>query len=132
MADRVITCANCGEIFVSKGTKGPPPKYCNRVTCNATYRNMHISRVTLTHTRMMYGWSKHGGPNQALVKQSGDWCCQCCGQQQTEELNAYMFEMDLGMREFFRICAKCKKVALEHNVHNFFKLIDHARHRSYL
>ena len=64
-------------------------------------------RRTAPHiTKEMYGWTKYGGGKHGLVReQLKTWYCQICGEEQTQDLSSYM--VNLGDRNFLRICSKC-------------------------
>ena len=62
----------------------------------------------------MYGWSKYGGARHGLVKEDlEEWYCQSCGEKQTNQLPNYMFDYDGDMRDYIRICSKCKYEAMK-------------------
>ena len=64
------------------------------------------SFASISITKQMYGWSKYGGARKGIVKESLDtWYCQCCGEEQTIGLPAYM--QHLGDRDYIRLCSKC-------------------------
>ena len=77
-------------------------------------------------TKLMYGWSKWGGGNKGLVKESLDeWACQACGEKQRRELPSYMLE--LWPREFVRICSKCKNIATKNKLKSFYELLEYVK-----
>lgn len=79
-------------------------------------------------TAKMYGWSKYGGGRHGLVKETLDeWYCQCCGQQQTKSLPNYMFDYDGDMRDFIRVCSKCKYEAMRLKIRKVSELFDKMR-----
>lgn len=64
------------------------------------------SFASISLTKQMYGWSKWGGARKGIVKEDLDtWYCQCCKEEQTKGLPAYMY--DYGDGDYLRICSKC-------------------------
>ena len=85
---------------------------------------MKESYVTITITKMMYGWSKWGGATNGLAKETLDeWYCQSCGKKQTKTLPSYMVPLDGSNRDFFRVCSECKAKAVKNHVSFVFDLI---------
>lgn len=78
-------------------------------------------------TRMMYGWSKHGGPRHGLVKKEpkGPWACQACAQQQSKVMPRYMYEF--APQEYVRVCGMCHFIASHLGITRFQDLIPIVR-----
>lgn len=86
-------------------------------------------------SKMRYGWSKYGGPNYGIAKQTGTtgdlmlglddniWYCQLCGEEQNKELPNYLFSLDDTKRDFIRVCTKCKFDAVKKKVTSYRQLI---------
>jgi hypothetical protein len=94
--------------------------------------NRVIIHQKITISRMKFGWSKHGGARYGLMRQGGDWSCQCCGESQPAGMPAYMFPYDAeNLREFLRICAVCENFYKEHKseIKDFYDLIEACRDR---
>ena len=72
------------------------------------------NRVSIT--KMMYGWSKYGGPRYGLIKGEKDWFCQACGSKQAKELGQYMIPINNSNREFARVCGICKHMQAKHKL----------------
>lgn len=84
---------------------------------------------------MRYGWSKYGGANYGIAKQTGTagdlskelddniWYCQICGAEQTNELPNYLFSFDDSQRDFVRVCSKCKFDAIKKKAKSFRELL---------
>jgi len=71
----------------------------------ATYK-----RFAKTISRKCYGWSKWGGAREGLVKETlQEWYCQACGEKQTIDLPAFMYE--IVDNEFVRLCSRCYAVS---------------------
>lgn len=85
--------------------------------------------ITLTITKIMYGWSKWGGANNGVATLMGndEWYCQACQQQQTKNLPSYMFPLDAFNRDYAKICARCKNVSVKKQIENYFKLRAYMR-----
>jgi len=86
-------------------------------------------------TKLMFGWSKYGGPRHGLVKKNkidawgeDKWSCQACGEEQPSDLMAYMIEF--SPLEFVRICASCCAVANKRQINNLYFLIPYVRKHS--
>jgi hypothetical protein len=76
----------------------------------------------------MYGWSKYGGARHGLVKEELDeWFCQACRQKQVKELPNYMFDYDGDMRDFIRICSKCRNTAIKERIRKVVDLFKKVR-----
>lgn len=78
-------------------------------------------------TRLMYGWSKHGGGFKGLVQQDkeDEWTCQACAKKQPLQMPSYMIE--IGSREYARICSECYNVALREKIRRIQSLIAFVR-----
>lgn len=77
----------------------------------------------VTISKMKYGWSKYGGARHGLVKQGGVWYCQSCGEEQPDELAAYMMCVDNGdFREFIRLCYPCENTVKKLDIQIFEEL----------
>lgn len=78
-------------------------------------------------TKMMYGWSKYGGPRHGLVKKNikGTWACQACAQQQTEEMPRYMYEF--APQEYVRVCGMCHFIGFHLGIQRVQELIPIVR-----
>lgn len=84
---------------------------------------------------MRYGWSKYGGANYGIAKQTGTagdlskelddniWYCQLCGTEQTNELPNYLFSFDDSQRDFVRVCSKCKFDAIKKKAKSYKELM---------
>lgn len=80
--------------------------------------NQHLEKENIYHKVKTGRWSKYGGAIRGLEKEHLDrWACQACGEEQTDKLPAYMFEIWPG--EFIRICAKCQNTARVEHIEEF-------------
>ena len=83
--------------------------------------NIKYEQVTLSKAK--YGWSKYGGARHGLVKQGGQWYCQACGEEQPDNLPAYMMCIDNGgFREFIRLCSVCEHTVKKLDIKIFQEL----------
>lgn len=85
--------------------------------------------------KMRYGWSKYGGANYGIAKQTGTagdlsrdlddniWYCQLCGAEQTNDLPNYLFSLDDAQRDFIRVCSKCKFEAIGKKAKSYRELM---------
>jgi len=88
-----------------------------------TRRALAVIAQTPSLGKQKYGWSKYGGARHGLVKHSGDWYCQVCGEHQPDSLPAYMFSIDGGdNREFVRLCSVCQNKIGNESISSFKKL----------
>lgn len=70
----------------------------------------------------MKGWTKWFGPNHGYFSITPEWYCQCCKEQQTDELPAYLMDMKDG--EVARVCSKCFNRSVIDHINNVFDLIS--------
>ena len=86
--------------------------------------------MTLTVVSKVSSWTKWGGGRYALIKEIlEEWYCQGCGRKQVEGLPAYMIPLDSGRDEFFRVCSRCKHLALEKKIDSYHQLVIVVRKR---
>lgn len=78
-------------------------------------------------TKKAYSWSKYGGKNLGLVQEvkTPEWTCQACGDRQTSELPAYMFEF--SENEFIRICSTCQALKITKHLKSLDDLLQLVR-----
>jgi hypothetical protein len=69
----------------------------------------------------MRGWTKWGGPNHGYFTITPEWYCQCCKELQTDQLPAYLINMEDN--EVARVCSKCFNTAIMKHIENIFDLI---------
>lgn len=82
------------------------------------------SRVTISITHKMYGWSKWGGAREGMLKEDLDeWYCQSCGEKQIKVLPCYMFPVDELGRDFVRVCTICKAKSLIKHLNHWDDLL---------
>lgn len=122
-------CAHCGDTLPPRpiGARGPAPKYCQKVTCNAQYRQRK-SKVSYSITRSFTGWTKYGGGFHNLSRADAeDWVCQACGRNQPKEIPGYAYPIGMSAREFIRACSKCHHKGLKKRIENARNLIRYIR-----
>lgn len=123
--ENIIKCQNCGEIIHRpEGARGPVPKYCSKINCNAQHRGHEISKVTI----LRYSWSKFGGINASSTdKVHYDWYCQSCREQFPEQMSPMKFPIDLFGKEYVNVCGKCYVAGMEKHFKVFSDLIGYIR-----
>jgi len=122
-------CAHCGDVLPPRpeGARGPAPKYCTKVTCNAQYRKRK-TKVSYSITRSYSGWSKYsGGFANLSTEKPEDWVCQACGKNQPKEMPGYPYPIGMNMREFIKVCGKCHHKGLRKNILDCRNLIRYIR-----
>ena len=87
------------------------------------FGNTIKERISGINGKKVYSWSKYGGANLGLVQENitQEWACQACGDIQTSDLPAYMFEF--VENEFIRICSICQSKKLEEHIKDFQELL---------
>ena len=79
-------------------------------------------------SRMMKGWTKWGGANHSLLALEDKWVCQCCAEEQTDELPSYfMYITTKDNGELARVCSKCYHLSLIKKVLSLMDLIGLVR-----
>lgn len=77
--------------------------------------------------KQRWGWTKYGPNNfgYGMVREEGEWYCQCCGAFQPEGMAQYLFPMDKEKKDYLRVCSICKHKQIETKIKKnkfFFKL----------
>lgn len=122
-----VVCQNCGDIIHRpENTRGPLPKFCSKITCNAQHRGKIISKLTI----MRYSWSSHGGINASSTeKVRYDWYCQACGEMFPEQMSPMKFPLDLFGKEYANVCGNCYATGVNHRLRVFSELSHFIRQR---
>jgi len=80
-------------------------------------KDIRTTLMSISVTRMMYGWTKWGGATEGISKESVDeWFCQICGEPQIKELPSYMIPVDITQRDFIRVCSSCKAKSVQRHI----------------
>lgn len=117
-----LICKKCGCSFISKGTRGPKPKYCP--SCSNVYYKS--TKKVLIINKFKYSWTKYGGRRHGLIKKKLDyWNCQSCGEEHSRDLPSYLFPF--GEVDWVKICSNCDNIAFKHDLSVFVSLTALAR-----
>lgn len=84
----------------------------------------YLYEITEEHipTKLMYGWSKHGGATKGMVQQQADvWFCQSCKHEFAKIVPSFMFPM--FHREFARICQPCLDIAIAKRFRTIWEML---------
>lgn len=103
----------------------------NSSTATISYYE-YLFEITEEHipTKLMYGWSKHGGATKGMVqKQSDTWFCQSCKQEHLKQTPSFMFPV--FSREFARICQSCLDEAILQRFKTLWDLLNAHKHKDW-
>ena len=125
--ENCIICQNCGDtIHRPSDAKGPRPKYCSKILCNAQHRGKVVSVLSI----MTHSWSSHGGGNPSSAKKVDyDWFCQACGEQFPEQMSPLKFPIDIFGKEYANVCGNCFATGVNHQLKVFDNLAFFVRRR---
>lgn len=86
------------------------------------YEYLYTITQATSPTKLMYGWSKHGGGMKGMVQERNEeWSCQSCRRRFPDTVQSFMFP--IYPREFGRICQSCLDMAIAKEMKTLWELM---------